>query len=84
MYYVYVLYSEVNDTIYIGFTSDLQGRIEAHNHPKNKGWTNRYQPWELVYSEPFTSKAEAMKREKELKSYQGRNFIRHRVLPNHR
>ena len=82
MYYVYVLYSEVNDTVYIGFTSALQERLAAHNHLKNKGWTKRYQPWKLIYSEPFTSKTEAMKREKELKSYQGRNFIRSKVIPN--
>ncbi|NOU19097.1 MAG: GIY-YIG nuclease family protein [Bacteroidales bacterium] len=76
MYYVYVLYSEVNDKIYIGFTNNPQGRLEAHNHPKNKGWTKRYQPWRIIHSEPFSTKDEAMKREQELKSHQGRDFIR--------
>ena len=75
MYYVYVLYSEVSDKIYIGYTTNPQGRLESHNHPKNKGWTKRYQPWKIIHSESFYTKSAAMKREQELKSHQGRDFI---------
>ncbi len=35
MFYVYVLYSESADKFYIGFTSNLEGRLEAHNYPEN-------------------------------------------------
>jgi putative endonuclease len=80
MFTVYVLYSERFDKIYIGFTSDLENRLLSHNKLATKGWTIRYRPWKLVYSEEFESKPAAMKREKELKSYQGRRFIREQIL----
>jgi putative endonuclease len=76
MYTVYVLYSVSFNKIYMGYSSDISSRLDAHNHPKNHGWTKRYQPWELLYSEEYSDKQQAMKREKELKSYQGRLFIR--------
>jgi putative endonuclease len=75
MYTVYVLYSKSANKIYIGFTSDLNQRLISHNHPKNKGWTAKFKPWVLVYSENFELKSQAMKREKELKSFQGRQFV---------
>ena len=80
MFTVYVLFSEVFDKIYVGFTSDINARLIAHNHAKNKGWTRRYQPWKIIYQEDFKAKLDAMKREKELKSSRGRNFIRKEIL----
>ncbi|MEQ9309936.1 MAG: GIY-YIG nuclease family protein [Balneolaceae bacterium] len=80
MYLVYVLYSSKYDKIYIGCTSDLQQRIISHNHEKNKGWTKSYQPWEVIHSEKFDTKQEALKREKELKSSRGRAYIRKSLL----
>ena len=76
MYFVYVLYSLEYDKIYIGFTSDLKARLTGHNHPQNHGWTARYQPWKLIYQEEYGTKKEAMKREQQLKSAQGRQFIK--------
>ncbi|NLI87083.1 MAG: GIY-YIG nuclease family protein [Bacteroidales bacterium] len=35
MYWVYALYSRDFDKIYVGSTSDLTGRLNAHNHPAN-------------------------------------------------
>ena len=75
MFYVYVLYSKEYDKIYIGFTSNLDARLANHNHPLNKGWTARYYPWEILYQETYATKHEAMTREKQLKSAQGRQFI---------
>jgi putative endonuclease len=69
MYYVYAIYSELYDKIYIGYTSDLEARLAAHNHPKNKGWTRRYQPWRLVYTEEHPTKQSAIRRERELKGH---------------
>jgi len=80
MYFTYVLYSPTSDKIYIGFTSELTNRLMAHNDHRNTGWSSRYQPWELLYSEEHSTKAEAMQREKQLKSYQGRGFIRGMIL----
>lgn len=78
-FHVYVIYSEEFDKIYIGMSSNLEKRIFAHNHLP-KGWTKRFRPWNLVYSEGFDEKTEALKREKELKSHQGREFIRTKIL----
>ena len=75
MYYTYVLYSREFNKIYIGFSSDLTNRLLAHNDNSNSGWSSRYQPWEILYSEEHPTKSEAMKREKQLKTYKGREFI---------
>ena len=80
MFWVYVLYSEAFDKIYIGYTSDLASRVESHNKLATKGWTLRYRPWALVYFKSFKTKPEAMKREKELKTARGRKFIREEVI----
>ena len=79
MFTVYVLHSQRFDKIYIGYTSDIEKRLFAHNHPSNKGWTKSFQPWEIIYSEEFETKEEAMDREKQLKSYRGREFIRKHI-----
>ena len=76
MFKVYVLHSKSFNKIYIGYTSDLKSRLLSHNKLSTKGWTVNFRPWELLYKEEFETKAEAMKREKELKSSRGRSFIR--------
>jgi len=75
MFTVYVLYSPSYNKIYIGFTSDLENRLRSHNIFASKGWTVKYRPWILIYTEIFETKTEAMKREKQLKSAKGRNYI---------
>ena len=74
-YTVYVLHSIKHNKIYIGFTSDLNQRILSHNEISKKGWTVRFRPWKLVYSEQYDSKEKAMEREIQLKSAKGRQFI---------
>ncbi|VBB47439.1 conserved hypothetical protein [uncultured Paludibacter sp.] len=63
MFAVYVLKSIQYDKIYIGFTSDIDKRLESHNHPQNKGWTRNFMPWKVIYAETFSSKSQAMERE---------------------
>ena len=75
MFTVYVLYSKDYNKIYIGFTSDLAQRLLSHNELGKKGWTIKFRPWQLVYKEIFPLKSDALKREKELKTATGRNFI---------
>ena len=79
-FYVYVLYARSSDKIYIGFTSDLEGRLLSHNHLATKGWTIKFRPWQLLHSENFHTKKDAMAREKYLKSYRGREWIRRELL----
>jgi putative endonuclease len=79
-FYVYVLHSAATDKIYIGFTSDLDHRLKAHNELAIKGWTIKFRPWILIYAETFQTKSEALKREREFKSSRGRDFIRKNIL----
>ncbi len=76
MFVVYALYSSTFDKIYIGFTSNIEERFKSHNELGKKGWTIKFRPWEIIYSENYVLKVEAMKREKELKTATGRVFIR--------
>jgi putative endonuclease len=76
MYTVYALYSKEYDKIYIGFTSNMEVRFYSHNVAATKGYTIKYRPWIILYTEETESKEAAMKREKELKSSKGRLFIR--------
>ena len=75
MFTAYVLYSKTFNKIYIGYTSDIDQRLNSHNIYSKKGWTVKFRPWELLYFEEFETKSEAMKREKELKTAKGREFI---------
>ncbi|HEX6193328.1 MAG TPA: GIY-YIG nuclease family protein [Chitinophagaceae bacterium] len=75
MFTVYVLYSEQYQKIYIGFTSNFDERFKSHNELGSKGWTVKFRPWTLIHKEIFESKSLAMKREKELKSAKGREWI---------
>ena len=84
MFTVYALYSEQYDKIYIGVTSDIEARLTAHNHPSNKGWTKSYSPWIVLYTETFEEKSEALKREKQLKSSKGRDYIREIILSKYK
>jgi putative endonuclease len=75
MFTVYILYSEKFDKTYVGFTSDIEKRFLSHNELGKKGWTIKFRPWKIIYSEMFQTKHEAMSREKYLKSGVGRIFV---------
>jgi putative endonuclease len=77
MFFVYVLRNKVGRN-YTGFTSDLAQRLGQHNHGTTKSTKNRG-PWTLIYKEVYATRAEAMQREKFLKSGQGREQL-HRLL----
>ena len=81
-YYVYVLYSEKYNKIYIGQTIDLANRLEWHNTKSTKGYTLKFRPWKIVYSEELPQKTDALKREKQLKTSRGRDFIWNEIIPN--
>ena len=78
--FVYVLYNFQNDKIYIGQTIDLIARVKQHNDSSFKKFTSRYSgEWVLIYKELLPCRSEAVKREKQLKSYQGRMFIKNKI-----
>ena len=75
MFKVYVLYSPQHLKIYVGFTSDLENRMDSHNIYSKKGYTAKFRPWEIVFTEDYEVKKEATTREKQLKTAKGREFI---------
>ncbi len=54
-------------SLYTGWTNDLEKRMKAHKSGKGAKYTRGRLPVELVYSEEFSTKEEAMKREAEIK-----------------
>ncbi|HSW56470.1 MAG TPA: GIY-YIG nuclease family protein [Ignavibacteriaceae bacterium] len=73
-YLPYILYSPKFIKTYVGQTDNLEKRLVLHNSAKVKS-TKPFIPWVLIHSESFTSRAEAMKREKWFKSKSGRKKI---------
>ena len=67
---IYIMTNKNKTTLYIGVTSDLQGRIWEHiNHAYPKSFTARYNLNYCIYYEAFSSIQEAILREKELKKW---------------
>ncbi|HML38408.1 MAG TPA: GIY-YIG nuclease family protein [Bacillota bacterium] len=64
--YVYIVRC-ADSTLYTGFTTDLEGRMEAHNRGAGAKYTRGRGPVQLLYSEAFTTKGEALKREIQIK-----------------
>jgi putative endonuclease len=75
MYFAYVLYSPSSDRIYMGQTDNIEARLQRHNSGMVKS-TKPFLPWELILTEGYGTRSEAMRRETELKSHKGRDFIR--------
>ena len=73
---VYILYSKDYNKTYVGFTSNLIERFKSHNYLSKKGYTIKFRPWKVIHVEFFTTKSEALEREKILKSGKGRDFIK--------
>ena len=82
MFTVYVLKSLRNDKRYIGYTSkNVFARLYEHNHGTNK-FTRQNGPFELYRQEMYSIKTEAIKREKFLKSGQGRKLLDDIIVPS--
>ncbi|MFH1822983.1 MAG: GIY-YIG nuclease family protein [Patescibacteria group bacterium] len=77
MYFVYCIYNKKHNKIYIGQTDNIIERIKLHNERVFKHcYTYRFDgEWILEYKEGFITRQEALKREKQLKSYRGRQFV---------
>jgi len=75
VYFVYILQSDLDDSYYIGYTSDLERRLIDHNDGRSR-YTSKKVPWKLVYTESYNSKSEALKRERFLKKQRNREFYR--------
>ncbi|MCB0458002.1 MAG: GIY-YIG nuclease family protein [Flavobacteriaceae bacterium] len=75
MFYVYALWSESHNKIYVGYTSNLEKRLAQHNSGKSS-FTSRFFPWKLFFHENALTKEEALKKEKYYKSGWGRKKLK--------
>jgi len=66
-FYIYILASQKNGTLYIGVTNNLERRIFEHKKKMNPGFTSKYNVDKLVYFEAFGFIKDAITREKQLK-----------------
>ena len=82
-FYTYAIKNDRTNKIYIGHTKNLASRIKRHNQKlpskKTSFTTKNKGPWKLVYREKFITRQEAVRREKQLKSYRGRVFIKNKI-----
>ena len=74
-YCVYVLLSLSDNKFYIGFTADLKQRLTDHFNGYNTSTKSR-RPFKLVFCEYFISKKDALRREKYLKTTQGKRGLK--------
>lgn len=68
-YYVYIMASERNGTLYIGMTNNIARRVSEHRTERIKGFTSQYSVKTLVYVEEHSSPQNAIHREKLLKEW---------------
>ena len=83
MPFVYVLRSLTTGRQYTGATTDLDVRLAQHNSDQSRSTKHRG-PWTLVHHEEFTTLAEALRREKVLKTGKGRDELRRILQANNR
>ena len=77
MYFVYVLESETSGRLYIGSTDHLIRRFHEHQRGKTRS-TRHHGPWAMPYYEMRPTRAEAVRRERQLKAW--KNPVRIRAL----
>jgi len=75
VFYVYILRSESDSGFYIGYSSNLRVRLWQHQDGRTRATSYRG-PWRLIYYEAYLHQADALGREKYLKSGGGRRFLK--------
>ena len=68
-YYVYIMTNRYNNVMYIGITNDLKRRVYEHKTGVFEGFTKKYDVHKLVNFEKCHEVTDAIKREKQLKSW---------------
>ncbi|MFA9392692.1 MAG: GIY-YIG nuclease family protein [Prolixibacteraceae bacterium] len=77
-YYVYILQSELDNKFYTGYTKNIELRFEQHQKGQVKSTKNR-RPLKLIYYEACLNQQDATHREKYLKTFYGKMFIKNRL-----
>jgi len=78
MFYNYILQSEKNRNLYVGYALDLRKRLKEHNQGLVKS-TKPYRPWILIYYEACLNEKDARRREHYLKTTQGQRLLKRRL-----
>ena len=73
-YFLYILSSQSAKKYYIGSSAQPEIRVQFHN-TLEKGFTARYRPWKLIFTEEFGSKALSQQAERKIKSWKSRIMI---------
>jgi len=73
-YYVYVILCQ-GGSFYTGYTKDLDARMKLHINGEGARYTRMHKPKKLVYTEEFNTRAEAMKKERQVKSMRRREKL---------
>jgi putative endonuclease len=81
MYYVYVLQSEKDKKLYIGFTANIEDRFKRHNYGDNISTKSR-KPFLLIYYEAHLDKEDALRRERYFKTNKGKTTLK-QILRNY-
>jgi len=80
MFYVYLIQSKKDKSVYIGFSKNLRQRVKDHNNGKVTFTKNR-RPYKLIYYEAYLNEKDAEKRERNLKNKGGqRDFMKENLL----
>ena len=77
-FYTYIIQSEKTGKYYIGSSEDVQKRLQQHNWSRTPS-TKTGIPWELVYTEEFETRSEAVKREYAIKKKKSRKYIEYLI-----
>ena len=81
MYFTYILYSEKCDRYYIGYSSDVNARLERHNAGKVTATKNCF-PYQVKATKEFQSEPEARREELRLKKQKSRKYLEWLIAGN--
>ena len=81
MFYIYILQSQQDAKLYVGYTNDIRRRLKEHNSGKVT-ITKHRRPFKLIYLEGYLNQQDATSREKFFKTGWGRTYLK-RVLKNY-
>ena len=73
-HYVYVLFSEKDHKLYMGYSTDVYHRLEKHNSGLNTSTASR-RPFRLIYYEAHLLKSDALRRESYFKTTSGKRTL---------
>jgi len=74
MFYTYILQSNKNNKYYVGSCENINKRLMMHNKGLVKSTKNGI-PWKVLFTEEFSDRSSAFKREKQIKSWKKRSAI---------